>query len=726
VKIMSKRFLRVSLVAVLVVTAMTCAFLRSAASATKRIAAQPQNPAPQVVKVPAAGGLKTFSSYDQLADYLRQQAALTNRLGFCYAPHLRVSGAVAEKMAAPQAASPQPLSDSGAAKESSLDYSSTNVQVEGVDEADVVKTDGKYLYVISEGKVAIVKAYPPKEARVLAEINFPGRPGEVLVAGDNLVIFGADTRTVEFIAEVYDVSNREEPVLRRSIKSAGHYVTSRLIGDYAYVVTSAPVYGNGGLEKPVLPKLRVDGRDRTIPPTRIHYFDVPDEAYQYTVIIAVNIRDKDRDVTEKTLLTGISQNVFVSENNLYLTGAKMPDVVAQSNRLFEKISLLLPPALRQGLTQAPGSAPDPAARFNQVEALVDEYLNGLAAADAENLERKIRTIYQEWQQDTARETAQVRNATVVYKLAVDGGTVTYQCKGEVPGQVLNQFSMDEYQGFFRIATTSEGFVLSGPSLPRNNVYVLDKNLQIAGRLVGLAPGERIYAARFMGDRCYLVTFRRVDPLFTIDLKDPQNPKVLGELKIPGYSDYLHPYDDRYLIGIGKEVVEEPRPVPMAAPMMRIAPEIPPAPPTRETGVKIALFDVQDPTKPREIAKYVIEGQSVDSIALRDHKAVLFSKAKNLLAIPVTEYPSHRMLPDLPEGGKPYYRVLQEAYVFNISPGGIDLKGTVRHQFEDTGGGETCSPVKRCLYIGNVLYTVSDYLVKMNSLSNLEEINQVRL
>jgi uncharacterized secreted protein with C-terminal beta-propeller domain len=400
----------------------------------------------------------------------------------------------------------------------------------------------------------------------------------------------------------------------------------------------------------------------------------------------------------------------------------MPDLVAQSNRLFEKISPVLPPALRQGFTQAPEAATDPAARFNQLEALIDEYLNGLAASDAESIERKIRSIYQEWEQDTVRETAQVRNATVVYKLAVDGGTVTYQCEGEVPGQVLNQFSMDEHEGFFRIATTSEGFVLSGPSEPRNNVYVLDENLLVVGRLVGLAPGERIYAARFMGDRCYLVTFRRVDPLFTIDLKDPENPKVLGELKIPGYSDYLHPYDDRYLIGIGKEVVEEPA----ANPITRILPEIAPAPPTREAGVKIALFDVQDPTKPRETAKYVIEGQSVDSIALRDHKAMLFSKAKNLLAIPVTDYPPHRVLPDLPEERKPSYRVRQEAYVFDISPGGIHLKGTVRHQLEDTAGGGADSPVKRCLYIGNVLYTVSDYLVKMNSLSNLAEINQVRL
>jgi uncharacterized secreted protein with C-terminal beta-propeller domain len=310
VKTMNRRLLRVSLVAVLVLAAMTCVFLRSAASATKRIAAQPQNPASQGTEMPPAGELKTFSSYDQLADYLQRQAALAGRFGFYHSPRLMDSGMAAEKTAAPRATPPQPLS--GAADDSSPDYSRTNVQVEGVDEADVVKTDGEYLYVISAAKVIIVKAYPPEQARVLAEIDFPGRPGEVLVAGDSLVIFGTESRTGKFLVEVYDVGNREQPVLRRSIESSGYYVTSRLIGDYAYVVTGAPVYGKAGLEKPVLPELTVDGRDRTVPPNRIHYFDVPDEAYRYTVIIAVNIKDKDGDVTEKTLLTGVSQNVFVS------------------------------------------------------------------------------------------------------------------------------------------------------------------------------------------------------------------------------------------------------------------------------------------------------------------------------------------------------------------------------------------------------------------------------
>ncbi|MDI6884716.1 MAG: beta-propeller domain-containing protein, partial [Hadesarchaea archaeon] len=163
--------------------------------------------------------------------------------------------------------------------------------------------------------------------------------------------------------------------------------------------------------------------------------------------------------------------------------------------------------------------------------------------------------------------------TIIHKISIANGTIEYKSQGEVPGQVLNQFSMDEYQGYFRIATTT-GW------MGQNNVYVLDGNLDIVGRLEGLAPGESIYSARFIGSRAYLVTFKKVDPLFVIDLEDPKNPRALGELKIPGYSDYLHPYDETHLIGVGKDTVD----------MGSFA---------WYQGIKIALFDVSDPENPRE-------------------------------------------------------------------------------------------------------------------------------
>jgi uncharacterized secreted protein with C-terminal beta-propeller domain len=276
--------------------------------------------------------------------------------------------------------------------------------------------------------------------------------------------------------------------------------------------------------------------------------------------------------------------------------------------------------------------------------------------------------------------------------------------------VLNQFSMDEYDGYFRVATTTHG------EKPLNNVYVLNMALNITGSLEGLAPGETIYSARFMGERCYVVTFRNIDPLFVIDLSNPDAPKVLGELKITGYSSYLHPYDETHIIGIGKETVAE-----------------------REDfawyqGVKISLFDVSDVNNPEVVDNVTIGHRGTDSPVLWDHKAFLFDKERNLLVIPVLEakvdeslYPGE-VRPDA--YGRP---VWQGAYVFDISiDDGLQLRGKITHVENITdpeqGYYYFYSPfaVERSLYIDDVLYTISDAKIMMNSLDNLDYINEVKL
>jgi uncharacterized secreted protein with C-terminal beta-propeller domain len=184
--------------------------------------------------------------------------------------------------------------------------------------------------------------------------------------------------------------------------------------------------------------------------------------------------------------------------------------------------------------------------------------------------------------------------------------------------------MDEHNGFFRIATTSGNNWGEG-SQTSNNIYILDETLNQVSKIENIAPGESIYAARFLGDRAYLVTFVQVDPLFTVDLSDPYNPRILGELKIPGYSEYLHPYDETHIIGIGKEVdpsidadkVHTPGAIYYTAIL----------------GLKIALFDVSDIENPIEEAKIVIGDRGTDSPALYDHKAFLFDREKNSLSSP---------------------------------------------------------------------------------------------
>ncbi|HEC94696.1 MAG TPA: hypothetical protein ENI45_01870, partial [Thermoplasmatales archaeon] len=312
---------------------------------------------------------------------------------------------------------------------------------------------------------------------------------------------------------------------------------------------------------------------------------------------------------------------------------------------------------------------------------------------------------------------------VIHRISIKNGDVSYAAQGEVPGRVLNQFSMDEYNGFLRVATTA-GSVWGGES--RNNIYILNQDLDRVSELEGIAPGERIYSARFMGPKAYLVTFKKVDPFFTIDLSDPYNPKILGELKIPGYSDYLHPYDEDHIIGIGKDTVEA----------LEYQKEMRDLDFAWYQGIKIALFDVSDFEHPREIAKIVIGDRGTDSPVLRDHKALLFDREKNLLVIPVTVYEIDETIKERYGGytGSIYGEfTFQGAYVYRITvEDGFEFKGRVTHRDDNEPSSEyywywdSGSSITRSLYIDNVLYTVSEKMIKMNDLDTLEELNTVEL
>jgi len=306
-----------------------------------------------------------------------------------------------------------------------------------------------------------------------------------------------------------------------------------------------------------------------------------------------------------------------------------------------------------------------------------------------------------------------KQETLVYRIELNQEQVNILSEGTVPGSVLNQFSMDEYNGYFRIATTTNVWWNSGNAT--NQLYVLDMNLDVVGKLENLAPGEQIYSARFMGDRGYIVTFRNIDPFFVIDLTEPTAPTVLGELKITGYSGYLHPYDENHIIGIGKETT--------AADREDFA---------WYQGVKISLFDVSDVSNPVEVAKYEIGDRGTTSPILNDHKALLFDESRNLLVIPVlVALKDNTLYPDeLPDWAYGDY-VWQGACVFDISPDGIEYRGGITH-LED--GADLKNNywlyseyfVERAFYIGDVLYTVSDKLVKMNDLGSLDLLNEIEL
>jgi len=589
--------------------------------------------------------LKKFSSYEELKSFLNA----SSKSG----PYYDYNWGLA-----------RPLTLSGMKSETTSSastvpgYSTTNIQVEGVDEADIVKTDGEYIYIMSEKNITILKAYPATEAEILSQIQANGTLKGLFINGDRLVVFEetspyemyspfsgkptSDSYTWRTSIKVYDIANRAKPTSKRNVPLDGGYFNSRMIGDYVYTVINNPAYYFEDEVK--LPKTYFNGWAEEISPLDIYYSNITDYSYSFTTIVAVNVQNDNEKPTYQPFLFGTTSNMYVSMNNIYITHT--------NTTLVETLG---------------------------------------------------RTDFQE--------------KTVIHRVHVEDGEIKYEASSAVPGHVLNQFSMDEHNDHFRIATTTGEVWGWSQSTSKNHVYILDSNLNITGRLQDLAPGEKIYSARFMGDRGYLVTFKKIDPLFVLDLSNPNDPQVLGQLKITGYSDYLHPYDETHIIGIGKETVE--------AEEGNFA---------WYQGVKISLFDVSDVEVPKEIAKYEIGDRGTDSPILSDHKAFLFDKSKSLLVIPVTvaeinpaKYPS-----GVPPNAYGDF-VWDGAYVFHISlEEGLVLRGRITHlesNSELLKSGywyHSQYSVKRSLYIDYVLYTISNSKIKMNSLLDLSEINELNL
>jgi uncharacterized secreted protein with C-terminal beta-propeller domain len=298
------------------------------------------------------------------------------------------------------------------------------------------------------------------------------------------------------------------------------------------------------------------------------------------------------------------------------------------------------------------------------------------------------------------ESGAALNKTTFFKFALDNGYAVYQAKGLTEGAVLNQYSLDEFNGYFRAVMTVD--TQGGES--KNSLVIFDRAMRLSGSVGDLAPGERVYSARFMGDRAFMVTYRTVDPLFALDLSDPRAPKVLGELKIPGYSSYLHPYDENHLIGFGRDT-EEYTTYDSKGSVVN----------TRAVnrGLKLALFDISDLSQPKELAVVSIGDENTHSALLNNPKALLFSKKKGFIAFPVQHYAYNKEDAEL-----------NGAHVYDISPAGIKQRGVIHWEGADKGGYDYKyyeSNIQRILYIGNTFYSASDTGLQSNDMLSLKYI-----
>jgi inhibitor of cysteine peptidase len=570
------------------------------------------------------------------------------------------------------------------------DHSNTNVQVQGVDEADIVKTDGEYIYQVNKQRIIIAKASPVEQLKVTATLPFADHqftPTELYLDETHLVVIGfsnhGDNSTIVeqshakrltpirnqgFVkALVYDISSKTNIQNIREIETEGSYITSRKIGANLYIIANHYINTfnilNDKTEVPSPVFRDTAASDAFVPIGYDHVRYFPDSAQpNYLVLTSLNLAEPNQKANVEAYL-GSSQNVFASTKSLYVTLSHAKKVSPEE------------PAASNGVSPSIAFVPE-------------------------------------------------QTDSTVYKFLLDQDKVRYTGSGEVPGTVLNQYAMDEYGGYFRIATTSGQIWRNDEMTSKNNVYVMNEAMEITGKIENIAPGERIYSTRFIGNRAYMVTFKQVDPLFVIDLANSQAPKILGSLKIPGYSDYLHPYDENHIIGFGKDSTEISNPVNGKASANATT--------AFYQGMKIAMFDVTDVTHPVELFKESIGDRGTDSEILRNPKALLFNKEKGLMAFPVTLMKVDPKNKDNDNAAPAYGQFsYQGAYIYHLDlTNGFTLKGTVTHLSKEdlakAGGNWYYSDksINRILYIGNTLYTLSNAEIKANDMNTLQEKNNL--
>src|SRR2546428_3487366 len=596
-----------------------------------------------------AEGLGSFSSYVQLQDFIAANAKSAqqySRRGTWFGqPPMAFGGDVKTLTAAATSAA-----------QSTPTFTGTNVQVQGVDEPDRVKTDGTHLFVSTSNAVTILKAYPPNSTSTLSTIALQN--SMILgmeISRDRLMVIdqrSANTTYIDLL--LYDTSVPSSPRLMGNMSIAGTYVAARLAQGYIYAVIQQPSYrfNDKCNTSGAMPLVADDGVRKTLLPSSVYYTPNRAQISYYTMVTSVS-RSTGKQST-LTGLTGPSSTIYVSPSNIYVVYANYQEFYADN----------IP---------------------------VDIYTGGVISST--NLQ-------------------QGQNSTIFRASYSSDGNVTVKAVGSVPGTVLNQFSLDEYDNYFRVAT-SRFAKIGGAYTRSDDVYVLGRDMSQISAVRNIAPGENIYAVRFVGDMGYVVTFEQIDPLFAISFKDIANPVVLSALKVTGYSNYLHPLPGGYLIGVGKEAV--PSSTGNFAWYL---------------GMKLSLFRVFENGTSTQISKYLIGDRGTESPVLNDHLAFTFDSSRNITVIPVMLAKVSGNQTYGPSSPPPYGDIVwQGVFVFKVTEAVFTLLGRVSQYPPGKNYGD--SPVNnlqidRSVIIGNYLYTVSQDEVMVSSLSSFSMVATVQL
>jgi len=582
--------------------------------------------------------------------------------------------------------------DTSGGRQEGVDYSGTNNQVDGVDEADFVKTDGYHIYTLNGNRLHIMGV--PQFGQLTAESVTPieGHPFQMLIdsAANRAVVFsqinvyslpdghplkqlvGADdvdagwfwrTKQLSKIT-VLDITDRTAPTLVRELFYEGWYQTARKVDS----------------------SIRVAGYSLIEPAVTWNWWQIWENTNHNKSLTKHIVEHRVNGLH----LADLIPQIYVRTPDGHFTTNSLSNA---SCRSFYRPT----DSHARGITSI----------------LSFDLLGNTVSWDADHVISNYPTIYSSKDTMLVAESAHDwwwywwfqddPDQLNIHAFDISTpGQSRYLGSGRVDGQIVDQFSLDETDGNIRVATTTGNFWrwweqdATRPT-PENHVWVLQAQgpaLGIVGHLGGLEPGERIMTSRFQGDRGYLVTFRNVDPLLTLDLADPTNPRLVGTLEVPGFSTYLHPMDAGHLLSIGIDS-------------------------TQSWRTNISMFDVSDFAHPALSASLPIEAEHDWgwSEALYDHKAFQYWAPKKLLAIPQSTWSY--------DGNTGDYRYLSTLVLVNVDPAtGLSLKGTIDHSAfynADPNAWWPNADIRRSIFMGDYVYAISDKAITAHRVSDLGEV-----
>lgn len=628
-------------------------------------------------------GLRRISSATEWIEFFRDQIAARNDQpsrggiaddGFFFFEATVAFGAPEPSGSAGQA---DPIFDGafGADAASPESFTTTNLQEFGVDESDVVKTDGEYFYMLVGSELRIVKAYPPEELAEVAALDLNGSPysnATLYLRGERVIavsqpkqVFFDDVVILEDalrgnIGDARDDSSQSEPSSLSPLQAIDQF----------------------GL-----------------------YYD-----HQKTVVTIVDVQNPGEPAIEaEWTFDGIYVDSRMVDGVLHLILNQAPYIPFEldlSSVTVEDIAKFIP---TYDATTADGSEDSGLlVRWDDFYRPIDpdgHNITTVISLDTDDLTQAFSSVAVMANPGTIYASTaalyltdpvydyfgEYRETLDIHKFALAEGGAEYVASGSVEGRLLNQFSLGEYEDHLRVATTTGRPWAWDQQTSKNHVFVLAQNgdsLEVTGSIQNLAPGEQIQSARFMQERCFLVTFRQVDPLFTIDLSNPFAPVVRGKLKVPGFSEYIHPLDDDHLLTLGKAATDE----------------------GVVLGLQLSIFDVSDFSNPQLLASHSIGGPGTYSEAEHNHKAFTFYPQENLLAIPVDLY------------SKQWDYEFSGLQVYHVTPeDGISLRGEISTSSDTGMGYPTYYGWTRGIFIEDLVYAVTEVGVQSASIADPGEI-----